>query len=206
MRSIQDSRISYENGVYKALCVSCGKQVVSRYKSSIRKTLDRKSCRGCKIDHRNDGSLQQSQDGRWLSHCPDCGAEQKYTRKSHAKSSTECGWLCRKCARSNANLPVGHERRMYNKFRKSANNRGISWQISFDDFVACFNGQCALTGWKIGMEYNNCTASLDRIDSTKPYTTDNIQWVHSMVNMCKNKYSQQQFVEMCRAVSEKVKW
>jgi len=95
---------------------------------------------------------------------------------------------------------------MYNKFRKSANNRGIEWKLDFDAFVATFDGRCALTGWEISMDYNNCTASLDRVDSSEPYRPDNIQWVHSMVNMSKNKYSQEQFVEMCLAVANKVKW
>jgi hypothetical protein len=56
------------------------------------------------------------------------------------------------------------------------------------------------------MSYGSCTASFDRIDSTKPYDADNIQWVHTMVNMCKNKYAQGRFVEMCKAVADKVKW
>lgn len=56
------------------------------------------------------------------------------------------------------------------------------------------------------MEYGKCTASLDRIDSGQGYTNSNIQWVHSMVNMCKNKYPQDKFIEMCRAVADKVKW
>jgi hypothetical protein len=51
------------------------------------------------------------------------------------------------------------------------------------------------------MTYSNCTASFDRIDSLKGYQADNIQWVHVMVNMCKNKYPQDKFLEMCRAVT-----
>jgi len=56
------------------------------------------------------------------------------------------------------------------------------------------------------MTYANCTASFDRIDSSTGYEKGNIQWVHVMVNMCKNKYSQDRFVEMCKAVADKVKW
>jgi hypothetical protein len=56
------------------------------------------------------------------------------------------------------------------------------------------------------MTYADQTASLDRIDSSKGYEIDNIQWVHVMVNMCKNKYPQDKFVEMCKAIASKVKW
>lgn len=56
------------------------------------------------------------------------------------------------------------------------------------------------------MEYGNCTASFDRIDSSEGYTQGNVQWVHTMVNMCKNKYPQVDFIQMCKAVADKVKW
>jgi len=45
------------------------------------------------------------------------------------------------------------------------------------------------------------TASLDRIDSTKNYTIDNIQWVHKDVNKMKMDFSQEYFIEMCRLVT-----
>jgi hypothetical protein len=100
-------------------------------------------------------------------------------------------------------MPVGDEMRSYNKFRKSANSRGIEWNLDFKEFMGCYTGECALTGWKLSMTYSDCTASFDRIDSSKPYELGNVQWVHAMVNMCKNKYSQDKFIAMCRAVATK---
>lgn len=100
------------------------------------------------------------------------------------------------------NTPVGNERRLYNKFRKAANTRGIKWGIDYDTFISGFTGKCSLTGWDISMGYKDHTASLDRIDSTKGYEAGNIQWVHTMVNMCKNKYAQPEFISMCIAVSD----
>jgi hypothetical protein len=100
------------------------------------------------------------------------------------------------------NAPVGNERRLYNKYRKSANARGIPWNISFEQFCSTFTGYCALTGWGIDISYGG-KASFDRIDSNKPYESENIQWVHSMVNMCKNKYQIEDFIAMCNAVSDR---
>jgi len=37
----------------------------------------------------------------------------------------------------------------------------------------------------------------------KWYTADNIQWIHTMVSMCKNKYEQEDFVSMCKSVADK---
>lgn len=46
------------------------------------------------------------------------------------------------------------------------------------------------------------TASLDRIDSTKDYTIDNVQWVHKDVNRMKNVYDQTYFIEMCKYIAK----
>ena len=63
-----------------------------------------------------------------------------------------------------------------------------------------------MTGWPTSLGYGEQTASLDRIDSHKGYVVGNTQWVHTMVNMCKNKYAHAKFVEMCQAVADKAKW
>ena len=68
-----------------------------------------------------------------------------------------------------------------------------------------YNKKCTLTGWDIDISYNNQTASLDRIDNTKGYIKNNIQWVHVMVNMCKNKYDQNKFIDMCKYIAENIK-
>ena len=45
------------------------------------------------------------------------------------------------------------------------------------------------------------TASLDRIDSCKGYTIDNVQWVHKWINVMKSDHSQDEFIALCRAVT-----
>lgn len=205
MQSIQDSRISAKGNSYVAKCVNCSADVVSKYKNTVVRALARGNCKSCKKDYRSS-SAEKNESGQWISHCPKCGVEQVYTRQNHAKSSTDEGWLCRACATYSKNSHVGAEKRLYNKFRKSANSRGIKWSLSFESFKDCYTGHCALTGWELSMDYANCTASFDRIDSKKPYEIGNVQWVHTMVNMCKNKYSQAKFVAMCEAVADKAKW
>lgn len=66
-----------------------------------------------------------------------------------------------------------------------------------------YTGTCALTGWEISISYDSRTASLDRIDNSKGYIKGNIQWVHTMVNMCRNKYTLEKFIEMCKSVASK---
>jgi hypothetical protein len=91
---------------------------------------------------------------------------------------------------------------VYNKFSKAANDRGIDWRLSVDEMYECFNGYCNMTGWEISIKYSNQTASLDRIDSSIGYVKGNIQWVHKMVNMCKQHNSQDKFIEMCVSVAK----
>lgn len=66
------------------------------------------------------------------------------------------------------------------------------------------NKKCALSGLSLTIsgtsKYN--TASIDRIDSSRGYEPNNIQWVHKDINFMKRTYSQFYFVDMCRLVAK----
>jgi len=63
--------------------------------------------------------------------------------------------------------------------------------------------KCALSGVSIGFYDDgiNHTCSIDRIDSLKEYTIDNIQLVHKDVNLMKNKFDNQYFISMCKKIA-----
>ena len=42
--------------------------------------------------------------------------------------------------------------------------------------------------------------SLDRIDSSKGYTKDNVQWLHKDVNNLKMDFDQKEFLEWCKKI------
>ncbi len=78
----------------------------------------------------------------------------------------------------------------------------ISIQEAWDLFLKQ-DRKCTLTGWPLVMGgYKTRTASLDRIDSSVGYTSDNIQWLHKTVNIAKQSLSDQEFVTLCRAVAD----
>jgi len=62
------------------------------------------------------------------------------------------------------------------------------------------DGKCALSGetlTRIGLEdkgINNYNISIDRIDSTKGYTVDNIQLVGAIINIMKNDIEEKDFL------------
>lgn len=72
------------------------------------------------------------------------------------------------------------------------------------------NGRCALSGIYMTHTHRKCdlvfskfkNASLDRIDSAGDYTYANMQLVCSMLNHCKNSYSNEQFITICKLVTQ----
>lgn len=92
---------------------------------------------------------------------------------------------------------------------ENANIRKIEFNISIEEAYEIFLKQdrkCALSkvdlkfksNWKI----NDATASLDRIDSSKCYMKDNVQWLHKDVNTMKWNLEQNYFIDMCRKITE----
>jgi hypothetical protein len=96
----------------------------------------------------------------------------------------------------------------FGRLQQNARRRNIEFDITMAELWESLVHQehrCALTGLPIRLHVhtaNPCTASVDRIDSTRGYTTDNIQWVHKDVNMMKRDLSQGRFIELCRAITQ----
>lgn len=71
-------------------------------------------------------------------------------------------------------------------------------------------GICPYTGWKLilptntgqWLEYSPDRASVDRIDNSKGYIKDNIQFVALMYQSAKNSWSDSQVINFCRSVSQ----
>ena len=65
--------------------------------------------------------------------------------------------------------------------------------------------KCALSGVPISFSMVNKrraqgTISLDRIESDKGYTRNNVQWVHKNVNLMKMYLSQEVFIDFCEKI------
>ena len=155
-------------------------------------------------------------DGRWHKPCYSCGKDQSYLRRNYAILSFLEKKLCKKCSNS---MPENCSHKGWvkdvlrysfvKKFRSGAKLRNIEWALDFDylaDLLVDQDFKCVLTGWNINAkDVSKNTASLDRIDSSLGYVEGNVQWVHKMVNMCKQQYSQEEFLSMCRAINENVR-
>ena len=94
----------------------------------------------------------------------------------------------------------------FNKFEKNAMKRKIDFDITIDDVLKVYLDQgkvCSLSGIPIGwtMVEKSHNISIDRIDSKKGYSRDNIQLVYPKINMMKFTYSQDEFIDLCKRVS-----
>lgn len=151
----------------------------------------------------------------WLCLC-ECGTEKVYssdhlTRKKLPVKS--CG--CSKFISGEAHRDwKGHKGISgdwwYNhvlRERKQRTRKQIPVTVTKEEAWDLFLKQemkCALSGLPIEINGNsrNNTASIDRIDSSRGYELDNIQWVHKDVNFMKRTYSQEYFIDLCKKIAE----
>jgi hypothetical protein len=153
-------------------------------------------------------------DGRWCKNCPTCNVEQDYLRKSYAEASLRENKDCKSCSNKkteNCNRGyIGHIRvSWFKKTQLSAALRNIDFDLTIeqiDDMFIQQDFRCALTGFNIGFSEVGAihTVSIDRIDSSAGYTIYNVQLLHKDVNMMKQTYSQERFIEICLAVADKL--
>ncbi len=87
----------------------------------------------------------------------------------------------------------------------NAGSRNIKFDILEDEIWELLkkqNYKCALSGINIYFNHTkDKTASLDRIDSTKGYIKNNIQWVHKDINKMKMDFPENKFIYLCKMVS-----
>ena len=145
--------------------------------------------------------------------CCDCGIE-KIIRED-----TLIGGLSKSCGCVNRHRRFNNRRwkgvgdisgTMWRKLQGGAKRRKISFCLAIEDLWTLYlrqNKKCALTGLDITFskkvnDYDG-NASLDRIDSNKGYTIDNVQWVDKRVNNIKQDLPETEFIELCKLVVEK---
>ena len=126
----------------------------------------------------------------------------QYCVKNRFNKSDSWNWK----GNSVKNVPAMY----FHKTKSSAAKRNLNFSISREDMEEKFLeqiGKCAYTNIELffGDSKNRGTASIDRIDSSKGYIKENIQWVHKDVNLMKMDLSHDRFLEICKIITEKNK-
>lgn len=90
------------------------------------------------------------------------------------------------------------------KHSKAKSYRGIVLDIDYKflrDLYDKQKGRCAISGLKmtydVGQGRNHYNISIDRIDSSRGYTKDNVQLVCAQVNMMKAEMDMEEFYNIC---------
>lgn len=113
-----------------------------------------------------------------------------------------CGCALRKgCGEMNGSY--------FGKIKEHSVKRGIEFHITKEflwDLFLKQNRKCALTGVELSFQSKSLvfdgTASLDRIDSSKHYTEDNVQWVHKTVNNIKQSLTEKELFDWASLIVE----
>lgn len=139
----------------------------------------------------------------------DCGVEKEVMLQNLVRGLSEsCGCLNRE------NLRTGHAGifgTYWSRIQRNAADRGIEFALDIVEAWDLFETQgrrCALTGLDISLALTTkghwngeATASLDRINSSRGYSLDNVQWVHKQVNLMKMNLPETRFLELCQRVT-----
>lgn len=152
----------------------------------------------------------------------DCG-KVEIKRKDWVKSgrTTSCKSCASKRTAKNYPPPInfkgigGLSKTHFSYIKHCAKIRNIPFSLSIEFLWNLYikqKGLCALTNIPITLEvaikdcnvdWNIITASLDRIDSTKPYIESNVWWVHKRINRLKNNYSLEELLYWSKLLLEK---
>ena len=154
--------------------------------------------------------------------CPCCSKEIPYKTKKVFDQATKRNSMCKSCRTVIANKSPNRKNSLSdNPYWKGYKMIPFSWfskyflrgakkrtgDITIEQMYNMYMQQgqvCALSGVPIGFsgsKKSGHTASIDRIDSSKEYTLDNVQLVHKDINLMKNHFNQEYFITICSKIA-----
>lgn len=139
----------------------------------------------------------------WRCQCS-CGAVKNVNRTDLFSGKS---LKCRNCAACNHDNRGLVKSWYMTRLMHGAISRELTVSVTLEDLCQLWEeqqGLCALT--KLPLTLGQCvkdsqTASLDRIDSSRGYVYDNVQWVHKTVNTMKMEMTQEDFIMFCKLVA-----
>lgn len=91
----------------------------------------------------------------------------------------------------------------FTKQRNGAKDRKIPWDLTAEYVhkIVKETKHCAISGRQVFLEVNHVDgASIDRIDASKGYTTDNVVITSQIINKARGELTIEEFVKMCQDV------
>jgi hypothetical protein len=159
---------------------------------------------------------------RWLLKC-DCGNEYTcITGDLTSGNQVACGCAHNLTGKESGNwqgygdIPLEFFNACKANSRPSGRSRKTKeFSITIEDMQAQWkrqDGKCVYAGTNLTFgvlrrqpnhpKYEERTASLDRIDSSRGYVLGNIEFCHKHVNRMKQSFSKERFIGLCKAIAE----
>ena len=150
-------------------------------------------------------------EARLLCRCTECNVSEKYVPiiqliNNVSKRCSSCGYSRKQnenpAWKGYKEIPFAWFSKYF--LRKGRKRKGdISIEDVYDLWIKQ-NKKCALSGLDIDFikKEKGISASIDRIYSNGEYVLENIQIVHKDVNLMKNSFSQEYFIELCKKISD----
>jgi hypothetical protein len=148
----------------------------------------------------------------------DCGGsiivrETHLTEKRKANIQKSCGCLVKELHKSASWHTKSRKegtafRRCLDQYKANARNRGLSWELTDDQFREITTSPCHYTGEAPStVKKSRCEEyvhnGIDRIDNNKGYITENCVPCCAIINQMKADLSLKRFLELCKKVSER---
>ncbi len=145
--------------------------------------------------------INQKHSSEWVCQC-DCGNVAFFSTPQIKNGyATSCG--CESyLKRYYGEIPLGYLRQI----KRRAEIRNFEYNLTPEYLWELFLGQnrlCSLSGVLIFFKDDlnkEQTASLDRIESSKGYVEDNVQWVHKLVNKLKMDMPPNDFLQWVKSI------
>ena len=183
------------NSIFSGLTKSCGclrKQLVSEKFSA---KLKHKNFGRLEVICREDNYVGKRKQVRWKCRCKCGNICYVTTGDLNSGHTTSCGCYHNELLSIRSFKGYNEISAQYwTALKNGAKKRNYCFNITIEDGWEIFikqNRKCALTGIELSFSKNFKnrkllqTASLDRIDSSKGYEKDNIQWLHKEINTIK---------------------
>lgn len=217
---LDNTKVKIKNSYYYKVQCSCGKEYLVQCMSLVHdKTTQCKSCAVLNKrtlinvgDSYNNWTVIESNIviNKQLRHRVRCSCGNERLITSSQLTSNNKYIQCKKC--NDGKLLNGFRTGFLVKIQRNAilRNKEFSSDLTPEylyNLLESQNFKCALSGEELlpldgslDHKQQDMNISLDRIDASKGYIIDNVQWVTKQINWAKNTLNNEDFVALCSKV------
>lgn len=136
-----------------------------------------------------------------------CGNTKVVSVKNLQRGTSNCGCLMKKIGKRKA-YGEASKNRIISSYKCNAKTKGLDFSLTNAQMEELFKGNCYYCGCEPSKVFHPKNSygeyvynGIDRKDSSKGYTTNNVVSCCSSCNYLKNKHSEDEFLDMVRKIA-----